>query len=320
MHSFSAFLSLSALLAVAVAAPAPVPIFGIHIGSADEANGTPVSVSQTDVTKNLQRPADFARVAYCSPTSVTALSCGGPCDAVKTIKVLASGGDEGATPRFFVAQDPDTQSIVVAHQGTDPDKLLSIANDVKFGQVAMNSTLFPSPANGSEVHVGFQETQGRTADIVLSTVKSALASTGFKRVLTTGHSLGAAVATLDAVMLRMQLGSDVQVNSVVFGLPRVGNNQFADMVDAIIPGFTHVSNQHDPVPDVPPHFLAFQHPGGEIHITAVDNSTGLATLEACPGQENQNCAAGNSLLDTSIPDHLGPYFNGIEFGGHACPA
>ena len=104
---------------------------------------------------------------------------------------------------------------------------------------------------GSQVHDGFQSTQGRTADEVLSAVQSALSSTGFKTVLCTGtyhiiyhtcsrlkgasgHSLGAAVATLDSVMLRLQLPSDVTVNTVVFGLPRVGNQQFADMVDSIV--------------------------------------------------------------------------------------
>ena len=35
-------------------------------------------------------------------------------------------------------------------------------------------------------------------------------------------------------MLRMQLPSNVEVDSVVFGLPRVGNQQFADMVDAMV--------------------------------------------------------------------------------------
>lgn len=40
---------------------------------------------------------------------------------------------------------------------------------------------------GSLVHDGFQDTQGRTADLVLSTVKSSLSATGFKRVLTTGE-------------------------------------------------------------------------------------------------------------------------------------
>lgn len=38
------------------------------------------------------------------------------------------------------------------------------------------------------VHDGFHKTQGRTADIVLSTVKSVLSSTGYKRVLVTGTS------------------------------------------------------------------------------------------------------------------------------------
>ena len=58
--------------------------------------------------------------------------------------------------------------------------------------------------------------------------------------LPVGHSLGAAVATLDATMLRMQLNSDVEVDSVVFGLPRVGNQQFANMVDAMVcPSYSH---------------------------------------------------------------------------------
>ena len=48
----------------------------------------------------------------------------------------------------YVATDPQTQSVVVAHEGTDPDKLLSIANDAEFAQVAMNATLFPSAASG----------------------------------------------------------------------------------------------------------------------------------------------------------------------------
>ena len=111
------------------------------------------------------------------------------------------------------------------------------------------------------------------------------------------------------------------VDSVVFGLPRVGNQQFADMVDAIVsaddiqlrasldhwllitnfataqlPGFTHVSNQDDPVPTVPPHDLSFQHPSGEVHITAISSDGSDATMEACPGQENQ--VRSPSLIDS----------------------
>ena len=106
-----------------------------------------------------------------------------------------------------------------------------------------------------------------------------------------------------------------------------------------LPDFTHVTNQNDPVPLVPPQILSFQHPDGEIHITGVSDS-GDATLVACPGQENsvclftaylrqrvltrkrgiQNCQDGNSALSSSVSNHLGPYFEGISFGGKACPA
>ena len=55
---------------------------------------------------------------------------------------------------------------------------------------------------------------------------------------------------------------------------------------AQVPDFAHVTNQDDPVPNVPPHFLDFEHPAGELHITKVNNSTGSATMVACPGSEN----------------------------------
>ena len=140
----------------------------------------------------------------------------------------------GCPPSVFVASDPDTQTIVVAHQGTDPKKILSIANDVEFLQVDANTTLFPQASDDVKLHSGFQDTQGRTADLVLSTVQDGLSSTGFKNVLVTGHSLGAAVASLDAAMLRMALPDDVAVNAVVFGLPRVGNQEWADLLSSLV--------------------------------------------------------------------------------------
>ncbi len=42
-------------------------------------------------------------------------------------------------------------------------------------------------------------------------------------------------------MLRMQLDPSVQVDSVVFGLPRVGNQEFADMVDSMVCSLPRVS-------------------------------------------------------------------------------
>ena len=53
---------------------------------------------------------------------------------------------------------------------------------------------------------------------------------------------------------------------------------FADFVDIQLSGcVTHVNNQEDPVPIVPPEFLGFRHPSGEIHI--LDSGA----WDACPG-------------------------------------
>ena len=71
------------------------------------------------------------------------------------------------------------------------------------------------------------------------------------------------------------------------------------MLRTQIPDFTHVTNQNDPVPNVPPHALQFQHPSGELHIKSVDNSTGDATMEDCPGQENEVRAFALKLVRLS---------------------
>ena len=83
--------------------------------------------------------------------------------------------------------------------------------------------------------------------------------------------------------------------------------------------FTFVTNQNDPVPLVPPQFINFQHPSNEIHISAVDASGETATAAECPGQENEKCASGNSLLDFSVTNHRGPYFAKISMGNRFCP-
>ena len=114
------------------------------------------------------------------------------------------------------------------------------------------------------------------------------------------------------------------------------------------PTFTHVTNQNDPVPTLPPEVLGFQHPSGEVHITKVSGTT--ASAISCPGQENKvceleldwigkprmtddtyclllllslglhlkECSDGNSLFQASVQDHLGPYFSGISFGETQC--
>ncbi|KAJ7157706.1 alpha/beta-hydrolase [Mycena crocata] len=304
------FISLS-FLSSALAAP----IFGFG-SSSHEATGAPTPVSLQTVNATLLRPAKFARAAYCSGASLKAWNCGEPCQSLNGVEFLQSGGDQGLVPFYLIAHDTVDQSLVVAHEGTDPDNVLSILNDADFFLTAVDTARIPQAVGkGAKVHSGFQDTFQRTADGLLAGVKAQLASTGVKKVVVTGHSLGAAVATMTGAMIKGAVDPSVDVAVTTFGLPRGGNTAWADFLDSNV-GVTFVTNQNDPVPTVPPLLLGFAHSSGEIHI-----ADGAQTnLIACPGQDNKHCATGNSLLHISIKNHLGPYFDNISFGQAQCSA
>ena len=116
----------------------------------------------------------------------------------------------------------------------------------------------------------------RTAPQILSAVQTTISKFGAKKVTIVGHSLGAAISLLDSVYLPLHI-SGVTFQSVLYGLPRVGNQAFANYVDAHVASLTHINNEEDPVPILPGRFLGFHHPSGEVHIT--DSNV----WEACPG-------------------------------------
>ena len=71
-----------------------------------------------------------------------------------------------------------------------------------------------------------------TAPTILSAVQQTLSAHGASSVTVVGHSLGAALALLDSVYFRAQLDASVHVQMVGYGLPRVGNQDFANWVDS----------------------------------------------------------------------------------------
>jgi Lipase (class 3) len=157
---------------------------------------------------------------------------------------------------------------------------------------------------------------------VLDFVRAGISDFNAKNVIVTGHSQGAALGLLDTIFLAKHLDPSIKIKSVVFGLPRTGNKEWADFVDKTMQerkiDFQFFINDADPVPKVPPVELGFRHATGEVFQRNNTNPDGSIETLHCPGQENQNCSASISLLDSNVSFHSGPYA-GVKLGLSACP-
>lgn len=70
---------------------------------------------------------------------------------------------------------------------------------------------------------------------------------------------GAAISLLDALSLKARIPG-TEVTFYGYGLPRVGNQAFANYVDASLSSFTRITNLNDPIPIVPFEILTYHHP------------------------------------------------------------
>ncbi|KAI5123183.1 hypothetical protein M0805_003950 [Coniferiporia weirii] len=288
----------------------PVPI----VKSASTARTVPVaslakrqSISTLSTTQisAFEPFSFFASAAYCEPSTTINWSCGTNCDANAGFIPTASGGDGTDTQFWYVGFDPALNSVIAAHQGTDPSSLLADLTDIDFPSENLDSTLFPGIDSSITVHSGFADEHAKVANLVLSAVQQTLSAHPGASVTMVGHSLGAALALLDTVFLPLHLPSSTVFKTVGYGLPRVGNQAFADYVDSHVTDLTHVTNQKDPVPTVPGEFLGFVHPSGEVHIQPSE------AWDACPGQDNDSdlCSTGvvSNVFEGDVSNHDGPY-------------
>ncbi|KAF9466209.1 lipase [Collybia nuda] len=250
----------------------------------------------------------YASTAGCNPANTLAWNCGTNCNANPTFKPVASGGDGSSTQFWYVGYDPALKTVVVGYQGTDVSKILPVLTDADFFLETLSTSLFPGISSSIEVHNGFRDAQARSAAAVLAAVQSAMSKNGATKVTIVGHSLGGAIALITSVYLPLHLPASTTFQTFTYGMPRVGNQAFADYVDSHL-HLAHVNNQDDIVPIVPGRFLGFHHPRGEKHIL---NSNAWVD---CPGQDNTDsqCTIGYvpNIFSGETGDHSGPY-DGIK--------
>jgi len=135
---------------------------------------------------------------------------------------------------------------LVAFRGTQPDSIEDLLTDAR-------ARFEPWPEAGGRVHAGF----AAAARAVLPSVRDWLTAVAAADLVLTGHSLGAALATLAASVLEPTL-------LVTLGSPRVGDTAFARSVSCAA---TRLVNCCDLVTELPPPLGGYTHAGELLYVT-----------------------------------------------------
>jgi triacylglycerol lipase len=185
--------------------------------------------------------AEAALLSYSSPASAVPRFRAAGFDAVLL--------EAGALQCYIASTDHVT---IVAFRGTEPDEWGDVLDDALY-------VMAPWVHAGSHVHLGFKAALDRVWSSLAGALSPLIAS---RRVWFTGHSLGAALATLAADRFPDAAGV------CTFGSPRVGDRAFARQHDERF-GLraARYVNDADVVTHVPPRLtFPYTHVGGARYI------------------------------------------------------
>lgn len=184
----------------------------------------------------------------------------------------------------FIGYRTFDQSIYVVFRGTQSTK--DWIDDFKINKIDYRT---PS----CQVHKGFYEAEQSVIDDVTKEVSRLHDVYPSYRIVVTGHSLGAALATLAAIDL-IESGFDSQLFN--FGCPRIFDDNCAKYASDTITNRARVTHYKDIVPHVPPPVMGYTHISGEWYEDENGN------IKSCNGFEDEDCA--DQWIKTNADDHM----------------
>jgi triacylglycerol lipase len=147
---------------------------------------------------------------------------------------------------------------VLSFRGTEVTEPSDVLADLKAGK--NTETVL-----GGKVHSGFRSEINK----LWPSIERAVAN--IDAIYVTGHSLGAAMATIAANRLRKKVQA-----LITFGSPRVGDKRFVNSLD--VPHM-RVQNNCDDVTKVPPYLMGFRHHGTHRYMNYYGQFRSLTTWQ-----------------------------------------
>ncbi|KAH7402534.1 Alpha/Beta hydrolase protein [Pyrenochaeta sp. MPI-SDFR-AT-0127] len=216
-----------------------------------------------DLLSRFKLMQQYASAAYCannynSPGNQVECASGN-CPLVQeadsTTLIEYSREETSTDVTGFVAVDHTNKLIVVSFRG-------SASIDAWRTNLAFDTTS-TDICSGCTAHRGFWNSWVDARDRVTPAVKQAVTDFPSYKVVVTGHSLGAAIATLAAASLR---NSGYTVALYNFGSPRIGGSKISSYISNQPGGNYRVTHWNDPVPKVPLVIMGYVHISPEYYI------------------------------------------------------
>ncbi|QRD81528.1 putative lipase precursor [Aspergillus flavus] len=281
----------------------------------------PRSIPDDQLVK-FQLFAQYSAAAYCDHNNddgiLGSIRCiEGVCPLVEAANAQTIAEFNEEDIRGFVAVDDTHRLLIVSFRGSN-----SVRNWIKNfqfwkidepGPRGFWDKLFGSdkPQSGNDIcscgiHSGFYRSWQLLKPDVMDALTRAREAHNDYHVVVTGHSLGAAIATIAGAYLRtMQIPCDIYS----YGSPRVGDARFAEFVSAQQGLTTRITHGYDPVPSLPPmslfgiYDLGYRHIWPEYWISGV-SLNGTDTIKVCRGLENLSCNGTRQTgFSFEIEDH-----------------
>lgn len=231
------------------------------------------------------------------------LSAGAYCPPNTYLNRTYIGFSEGFIPTDAINdEESDTQGYIGYHSGQKKIFVVfrgstSIVNWIEDMDAFQVPYHHHHHCDGCEVHEGFHYAEQMVISQVETAVKNLKSKFPKYDVVITGHSLGAALASLTALdLLKAKIEPVILMN---FGSPRFGNKLLAQYASEQLKSRYRVTHLMDPVPHCPFQF-DFTHISGEWY----EREDGSLLKCAANVFEDEHCANQWYLNLFGVDDHM----------------
>jgi predicted lipase len=236
---------------------------------------------------------NLSQAAYCVSSTWTCATC----DKNNILEAIVETHGE----RALLGYNTEYNTMFVSFRGST--NIQNWIDNIQFRQI------YPYNNTSIGVEKGFYKAYQNIKPDVFETLDRLTQKYSTKKLLLTGHSLGAAITTLMAY----DVMNMYDLFFFTFGSPRVGNTYFVQQFNmgSSYESMYRVTHYYDIVPHLPQEALGYLHIPYEIWYN--EDNTQYKTCNDDTYQEDDECSNSCSPLHcTSTSDHLN--YLGIPMG------